>query len=174
MKVFVPIIAVSALLASTVTGWSETVTGSLQVKITIAKECKITSSNTTLTFDGNKASVAGNIDNETAEKGGIEVQCTKDTPYTIALSSGQNFDNAAASRRMKSTEGKFVAYALYSDAKREQSWGATDSDVVGKKSSEVTGNGGKQSYPVYGRVIVPTGGLAAGNYADTVTVTLGF
>ncbi|PWV86619.1 Csu type fimbrial protein [Phyllobacterium myrsinacearum] len=171
MKIFVPVLAMSALLASTVAGWSAPATGTLQVKLTIAKECKVVSSNAILTFDSTKVSAAGNIEDDTGKNGAIEVQCTRDTTYKIALGEGENYENG--SRRMKTADGKnFVAYVLYSDSKRERPWGSVDKALG--VNDPLTGTNARQSYPVYGRVFMPKAGIAAGDYADTVTVTVEF
>lgn len=177
MKVFVPIIAVSALLASTVSGWSaetppapKTTTGTLTVKITINKECKVNpGGEATLDFGSYGVVVANDID----QKSSISVQCTKNTPYSIGLNAGVNAstEGDVATRRMKGTGANdYVGYQLYSDEGRQTVWGNTEKkDVVASK----TGDGTAQSYQVYGRV-PKSAPIAAGTYTDTVTVTVTF
>lgn len=176
MKVFVPIIAASALLASTVSGWSaetptisKTTTGTLTVKITINKECKVNpGGEATLDF-GSYGVVTNDID----QKSSINVQCTKDTPYSIGLNAGDNPSSSGdvATRRMKGTTANtFVGYQLYADEGRQTVWGNTDKkDVVASK----IGDGTVQAYQVYGRV-PKSASIVAGTYTDTVTVTVTF
>lgn len=173
MKVFVPIIAVSALLASTVSGWSaesRTATGSLKVTITINTECKVNpDGGTTLDFG-----TYGVVDKDIDQKGSISVQCTKDTPYSIGLNAGANPSTAndVNTRRMKGPGANdYVGYQLYSDDGRKTVWGnAEKKDTVGSK----IGDGTAQPYQVHGRVSKSAAVVAAGTYTDTVTVTVTF
>ncbi len=171
MKVFVPIIAVSALLASTVSGWSAgSTTGNLTVKITISQECKVNpDGEATLNF-GTPAILNQDADNA----GTIKVMCTNNTPYSIGLNAGANPSNLGdvATRRMKGPGANdYVGYQLYADEGRKTVWGNTDKkDTVTSK----IGDGTVQSYQVYGRVPKLAAVVATGAYSDTVTVTVTF
>lgn len=203
MKVFIPVIAASALLASTVSGWSGSASGNLQVKITIKPECKLTAtSDTTLDF-GSHSLVTDNVTRDAT----IKVLCTKGTDYSIALGNGENGANAMG-RKMKrvgSGAGKedYIPYQLYMDEARELVWGntpASKSSDPNKSMAEMkdiytltnagdcvkaTGTGFEQPFTAYGRVGVPkasqtpvtaalTPAAPAGEYTDTVTVTVAF
>ncbi|MBQ9349721.1 spore coat U domain-containing protein [Phyllobacterium sp.] len=177
MKVFVPIIAISALLTSTVAGWSaetppksRTATGTLQVKLTINEECKVNpDGEATLNF-GTPAILAQDADSV----GTIKVLCTKGTTYSIGLNAGNNPSNPGdvATRRMKGTgANNYVGYQLYSDEGRKNVWGNTkEKDTVDSKIADGT----EQPYSVYGRVSKLTTGVATGEYTDAVTVTVSF
>lgn len=186
MKVFVPIIAVSALLASTVSGWSAgSVTNALEVTITIGQQCKVNpNGNASLDFgfyESLTSASASDIDKATVKEGigSIQVQCTKDTPYTIALDAGQhpntsgNVDTRTMVYGANLKNG--VGYNLYSDAARTQVWGnsqpsnGTSGNVVAGKA-----DGSLQSYQVFGRIKKPTDSITPGIYKDTVTVSVAF
>ncbi|HEY1076192.1 MAG TPA: spore coat protein U domain-containing protein [Fontimonas sp.] len=95
----------------------------------------------------------------------VSPQCTQTTPYQIGLDNGQNA--LGGTRRMRSPAGHFVSYELYRDNAHTLRWGNTlNSDTVNQ-----TGSGTPQSTTVYGRVPAQTS-APAGNYADTVTVTI--
>lgn len=177
MKVFVPVIAASALLASTVSGWSaetppksRTVTGSLQVKITISQECKVNpDGDATLNFGTPTI-----LSQDAYSVGTIKVLCTKDTTYNIGLNAGNNPSTPGdvATRRMKHTgNNDYVGYQLYSDEGRKNVWGTTEKkDTVDSKIADGTA----QPYSVYGRVPKLATAVATGEYTDTVTVTVTF
>ncbi len=144
--------------------YAATDTGNFDVTITITSTCDIdTASNADVAF-GNQASTASNIQISTAS---INVTCTQDTPYTIALNSGTNAD--ATSRRMigQTVNTDFVPYELYSDA-YSTLWG--DGTTFGAVSGGHTGNGSSQSHTIYGQV--PSANAPAQDYQDTVTATI--
>ncbi len=95
----------------------------------------------------------------------VSPQCTNTTPYQIGLNNGQNALGNV--RRMRSPAGNFVSYELYRNNGRTLRWGnAVNSDTVNQ-----TGSGSPQSTTMYGRVPAQTS-APAGNYSDTVTVTI--
>ena len=69
-------------------------------------------------------------------------------------------------RRLKSTLGStFVSYDLYTDSTRGTSWPSVG--VTG------TGTGSDQAMTIYGRV-PSQAAVAAGDYKDTLTVTVNY
>ena len=183
MKVFIPVIAASTLLASTVSGWSaEPATGTLEVTITIGEQCKVNpGGNASLDF-GKYGSLDRDIDKATVKEGigSIQVQCTKDIPYTIALDAGKHsiFGDNVNDRHMLlvSTDnpGEEIKYNLFSDEAHTRVWGNTPSsngnsgDVVSAKAT-----GDVQSHQVFGRV-EGRSNLMPGVYKDTVTASVSF
>lgn len=98
----------------------------------------------------------------------VTVTCTSATGYTIALSSGSNY--SGTTRRMKSSSGQFIGYALYHDAAFTSAWG--DGTTAGTTASG-TGTGAAQSFTVHGRA--PAGPLPTpGSYSDAVVVTVSY
>ena len=143
-----------------------------QVKITITESCDIKSiAATDVDFLSHaRSSATSSLD----AAGNLSVNCTKDTPYAIALDMGQNSTAAVASsanRRMVLT-GNYVPYGLYRDAGRTQLWG----NVAGAGGDTLTGTGtaGAQNIPVYGRVLAGAINVPAGTYVDTVKATISY
>ncbi|ONK21253.1 hypothetical protein BLX87_22830, partial [Bacillus sp. VT-16-64] len=119
MKVFIPILAASALLASTVSGWSEVLNSNLLVKIVIGEACKVNPGGKSELHFGSHGDVTGNT---TGGKGIIQVKCSKGTKFSIALDDGKNLD-ASGVRNMKNGAGETISYQLYSDSENKTPWG---------------------------------------------------
>lgn len=171
MKVFVPIFAASALIASTVSGWpAGSAQGNLIVKITISPECKVNPNGDAILDFGTPGILTKDADG----KGSISVQCTKGTTYSIGLNAGTHPSTAddVATRRMKGPGANdYIGYQLYSDEGRQTVWGSTSKkDTVDSKIADGTA----QPYSVYGRVSKLATGVATGEYKDAVTVTVSF
>lgn len=110
---------------------------------------------------GTQGLLTANIDTTAA----ISPQCTNTTPYQIGL--GDGLHAIGTTRRMQSSGGQYVIYELYRDAARSQRWGNTQNvdTVMGAGSGEV------QEVTIYSRVS-PQSTPPAGDYSDTVTVTI--
>lgn len=105
--------------------------------------------------------------------GGVSVQCSKSTAYTVYLGDG-NQRIAGGNRRMKNGTA-LLAYQLYKNAARTQVWDATGGTGATGGSGGVngTGSGTSQNLTVYARI--PAGTSVPGTpgaYADTVVVTV--
>ena len=143
-----------------------------QVRITITESCDIkTIAATDVDFLSHvRASATSSID----AAGNLSVNCSKDTPYAIALDMGQNSSGSVASasnRRMVLT-GNYVAYGLYRDASRTQLWGNVSG--VGGDTLTGTGTAAAQNIPVYGRVLPSAINVPTGTYVDTVKATISY
>jgi spore coat protein U-like protein len=141
--------------------WAGTSTGNFKVTLTIQSECKLNST-TDIAFG-----TSGVIQAALTATGTLGVQCTNTTPYNIGLSAGAGAGATVTSRIMTSGTGSTIGYSLYRDAAFAQAWGST----VASNTMAATGNGAVQTYTVYGRV-PPQTTPAAGNYSDTVQVTV--
>lgn len=95
----------------------------------------------------------------------IQLQCPTGTSWKVGLNDG--IHAIGDTRRMAGPGGAHIVYELYRDGARSQRWGNTP-DVDTRSGS---GTGGIESLTVYGRVPLQSG-VAAGQYADTITVTL--
>lgn len=135
-------------------------TDSFDVRITIAAECEVVSTQP-LDF-GTEGVLSGNVDNQTA----LEVTCTDTTPYNIGLNEGLGAAATTTVRQMTAA-GETVDYALFQDTGRSVNWG----DTVGTDTLAATGTGAVQEHVVYGRVPAQDT-PAPGTYTDTVTVTV--
>lgn len=132
----------------------------LNARANLVSECMVNA--TTLDFGIQPSNFSGPI-NATSE---INTHCTNGTAYQITLSDGLHANGSI--RRMKSESGNYINYELYNEPSKSQRWGHSlnTSETIQKVS-----NGAPQSSLVYGEVL-PTTGLVASTYKDTVTVTI--
>lgn len=138
-----------------------TATTQFQVTLTLQAECKLTSASD-LAFG-----TSGVIQTALTATSAIGVQCTNTTPYNVGLSAGSGSGASTTTRKMTSGAGATVNYQLFRDTSRTQNWGNT----VNTDTMAGTGNGAVQTLTVYGLVPAQTT-PAAGNYTDTVQVTV--
>jgi len=118
MKIVIPILAMSAMIASNGVGWSaETATGSLGVKLEFARECKIDPGAKGLLLDfGRHLTLANVAEKENIEAEAIfEVQCTLGVAYNIYIDSGKNtpVSGVSAERKMSNGKDAFIDYGIY-------------------------------------------------------------
>ncbi len=104
----------------------------------------------------------------------INVNCTKGSPYTVALDYGIH-GGTAANRIMQDAGTDTLNYNLYVDSGYTKVWNSTC--VAGNNCDSGTGAGpgvaNQQTYTVYGQL--PAGQNApVGSYSDTITVTVNF
>lgn len=148
-----------------------TTTGTLTVKATVAKGCSVntdasgTVANAVLDF-GTITSLTANVDGDTTTSSGtsIKVLCNNGTAYTVAFGAGNNVLSGV--RRMAGGSSEFIPYNLYLASTRAAAL------AVDGTTASITGNGTPQTLDVYGRI--PAGSVlpTAGNYTDTVTLTV--
>lgn len=110
----------------------------------------------------------------THANGSVTVNCTLDTPYTIALNDGLHY-TANGFRAIYDNSGNGIPYVLYSDASLSSQWG--DSGVTNPYPTiPDTGTGTDQEHIVYGALLAANSfGINIdnpGTYSDTVTVTV--
>lgn len=99
-----------------------------------------------------------------ATSSAIEITCNNALAYSVAIDDGQNAN--AGQRRVQRDGIDFVSYDLYQDSARSIRWGA------GAEAQAFTGNGTAQPVTIYGRVLSGQTTPAAGNYTDTVRMTI--
>lgn len=194
MKIVIPIIALSALIASGVSAWSGSPsTNNLQIKMKIDEACTVNSGGDAVLDFGEHGLVTGDIDAQTpSEDGGsIHVLCTAGIYFSIYLDAGRSpiEPGNIMERRMTNGKGDYIRYQLYLTPSRSQyfdNWGAPplpQSGSVGWGAVNL-GKGltdqfshsdaGAQPIPVYGRIQKSDIPFAPGIYSDTVTVTVTF
>ncbi len=133
-----------------------TTSSTLEVTFTVRPACNVTVA--PLAF----AATAGS----TAEaQAPIEVACTTNADVQVLLDSGAHA--AGNQRRMTADTGQSVPYAIYSDAARTQGWDA--GPVVGPVAPDQA-----LQLVAYGRVEAEHSAVDAGEYRDSVTVTVIF
>lgn len=148
-----------------------TTAGTLTVKATVVKGCSVntdpsgTVANAVLDF-GTITSLTANVDGDTTTTSGtsIKVLCNNGTDYTVAFGAGNNGQGGV--RRMAGGSSEFIPYNLYLASTRAAAL------AVDGTTASITGNGTPQTLDVYGRI--PAGSVlpTAGNYTDTVTLTV--
>ncbi len=131
------------------------------VSASVQPSCTLTGAGD-LGFGSAPSNFSGNIDVSST----IAMNCVYRTSWQVGLDNGQHA--AGTTRRMIQGTGA-VVYELYRDSGRSLRWGGT----LNTDTASGTGTGSAQSLTVYGRV-QPQSGLAAGSYADKVTVTVTF
>jgi len=151
-------IVAAAAIAST-PALAGTATGTVQVSLNVSSACSVTAQ--PLDF-GTTNSFAANIDTSSA----TTVKCTPTAPYTVYVSYGANAGATTQRKLLSTTTTATVNYDLYSDASRTAAW-TPSSGVTG------VGDGTEKATTIYGRIPVQTA-VAAGDYKDTVTVTVNY
>lgn len=109
----------------------------------------------------------GQTDNLLQEKTSsttISLTCPTNTSWKVSLDNGLNYDGTSK-RMRKGTD--YISYALYQNANFSQIW---DANSV----SQNVGNNGTQYIKIYGKVPVQNKTVPAGDYVDTITVTLSY
>lgn len=102
---------------------------------------------------------------DTTADANLRFFCTKDSQFSVSLGSGNNF--AAGSRNLKSSTNNTLSYTLKNAA--DENWG----EGVDKKSFTANGLLTPKDLKVYGK-IAQGQDKPAGNYSDTVTVTVSY
>lgn len=137
-------------------------TNTLPVKVTVFTGCSLVTR--PLTFDASVV-IGNNLIDATAT---VTVKCTPNTDYFIDIDKGL-YANGVNRRMFSALSNTFVAYDVYRDSPRSNVWGTGQlKNVTGN-----SGNGAPLEITIYGRV-PNTGKIQAGDYKDTLVVTLNF
>lgn len=140
---------------------AQTVTTQFNVTATVLNNCAVSASD--LAF-GNYSASSGTPVTATTT---LSVTCTASLSYSIALDGGTTTGLVAA-RAMKDANSNQLNYGLYTSGAYTTMWG----DGTGATQTVPgTGTGAVQSVTVYGRIPAAQY-VAAGSYADRVTVTV--
>lgn len=156
-------LVLAALLALPAIGMAQTSTNNLTVSAVVQAACSVDAAALNFgTYDPNAV-----LDQNTT----ITVRCTQGASFWVGLGAGLN---AAATRRM--TDGtSFLNYELYRSAADRTAGTVWDNLDPGVGSHVAAGVAGYQPYSVdlYGR-IPASQWVPAGNYSDTVVMTVNF
>ena len=145
------VLGFSSLL--TVAHAADTASTKFEVKLTVNESCKFTAFQ-----DVEFTSIDRSTKSASNAKGQLNITCTLNTPYTIALVGNGKMSNTNSASNSK------VPYILYQDSARTKAWDA--SNLLSK-----SGNGKDQAIPVYAKLAGDTN-VEAGNYVDTVVATV--
>lgn len=146
-----------------------TTTTTFTVSTTVVNACTINSAGNLAFPNYDPASATATTGTST-----ININCTKNDAYTMALDYGIH-GGSAANRVMQDAGTDTLNYNLYTDAAMTLVWNS--SCGVGNNCDSGTGAGpgagNAQAYTVYGKIAAGQN-VAAGSYSDTITVTVTF
>lgn len=134
-------------------------------QLIITPGCTIVANN--LNF-GTASGLAANLDASST----LQVTCTLNGAYTVALNGGTITGNVSDRRMQKGAGPDQIGYQLYRDSGRTLVWGETPSRG-GANVVAGTGDGLAQTLTVFGRVPAQAA-KPPGAYLDTVTATITF
>jgi spore coat protein U-like protein len=166
MQKFIKAAVFSGVLATVGAANAATTTTTFAVTATVATNCLVSA--TPLVFG---TYLQGNGDHD--QQSTISVRCSNGTPFNVGLNPGATGGATVTTRRMVNGANQ-LAYQLFSDTTRTTNWGQT----IGTDTKTGTGAGfavaNAVALNVYGRVpdTVANQSVPAGNYTDTVTVTV--
>jgi spore coat protein U-like protein len=146
-------------------------TGSFNVTANVANSCRITATPDLAfgAYDPADTHFTAALDGQSS----ISVRCTKGTAATVALGQGGSpaaGSTCAAPLRQMAAGTERLRYDLYRDTARTQAWGC---DAASSQGFTAASSNTATTLQTYGRI--PAGqDVAAGSYADTVTVTVTF
>ena len=165
MRRVLTIAAAAAVLVGGTAVRAATTTTTFQVSATVLKTCAVSAG--PLAF-GNYTPGTGNVPGTTT----INVNCTKNTAYTVALDKGTTAGGTIAQRLMAGG-GNTLQYNLYTTAAYTTVFGDGTS---GSATQAGTGNGVNvaNATTVFGQLPdnATNQGAVPGAYTDTITVTV--
>ncbi|WBO23011.1 Csu type fimbrial protein [Sphingomonas abietis] len=148
--------------------------GTIGVSLTVTAACAVNAATSVAATIGQLGSISfasqpgifSNTDAAMVATGGgsgISVLCSPGLTPTFTVGAGANDDSTF---HYLASNGSKVAYHLYSDA------GRTSEITIGQVLNLGTATSTAFNVPIYGRVSSNGAALPAGNYTDTVQVTL--
>lgn len=152
MKTLIRSAAALTLLALSAAAGAQTATTTFQVTANVANACSVTA--TDLAFGAYDPFSATPKDGSST----INVTCTNGAAYGVSINGG------ATGRSMAGPLGSTLTYGLYSDNGRTTAFNL----------AAQSGTGSVIGHTVYGRIAAGQTTARAGNYAETVTVTVSY
>lgn len=152
-KVIVSAIVVLTTLTTAAHAETGPKTQNFQVKITVNESCNFTSAK-----DIDFAEIDRSTSSIKTASGQLNITCTLNTPYKIALAGKGEMSSQTIGSNSK------IAYKLYQDATNITEW--DEKNLLSK-----TGDGNNQIISVFAKLSGNTN-VEAGTYADTVVATV--
>ncbi len=155
MKRLIVIVMTFALILTAGSAMALTDTSPLTVNATVVGNCRITGTGTIsfTNYDPTDSS-PNNAD------GSVTVRCTNGVSYTIYIGTDRTMNSGST--------GDSLPYELYSDAARSSVWGSTLAAGEGYASI----SNAESTKTIYGQIAAYEDVQAAGDYTDTVTITV--
>lgn len=145
------------------TAWATDATTTMGVSATVLNACLVSATNMAFGTYDPTSSVP------TDATSSISVTCTPGTLFNVGLNAGTTGGATVTTRQMLKGASP-LSYSLYSNAGRSTNWGNTSgTDTVAQTATGIL----PMSFTVYGRIPAQQS-VAAGNYTDTVTVTVSY
>ncbi|EMU5279566.1 Csu type fimbrial protein [Yersinia enterocolitica] len=174
---FMTVLLFSLLGLPVTSSYGETLNRAFTVNATILPGCILGSGNTdsssfgALNF-GNVSSLSTAINIVSSQNAGsIIIQCSGTPSITLALNSGANTTgNIATGRRLlNSATGEYLFYQVFQDSARSVIWGNGSN---GGTAQVITANSTLQQIVLYAQLFASSSFPTAGNYTDTLLVTV--
>jgi spore coat protein U-like protein len=136
-------------------------TNNLSVTADVAATCSVEAA--TMAF-GTYDTLTGSAATQSTD---LAFTCSNGTTYSVALGNGASYDATGTTRRLQHSGGgvsaaDYLTYKIYEDSEM-----ATAFDGLSASST-----GAQQTVTVYGRIDAGQTTAKAGNYADTVVITV--
>ncbi len=126
------------------------------VQLTVTEHCEIQSTQTqSIDFGSIQRST-----NHVTSSGSLNVSCSKNTPYSIALNSDKTLKNTQDNSIQ-------VPYQLYQDAGFKTVWGSSSQENFAS-----TGTGTDQNFKIWAKINEGATNVPAGVYNDIVVATI--
>ncbi|SMO43490.1 Csu type fimbrial protein [Paracoccus laeviglucosivorans] len=138
---------------------NRTASFSFNVQALVSANCRVVA-------DDLNFGTTGFLDQAVNGASAMRVTCTSGSSYQVGIGYGLHGTNVN-DRHMQSLTGRRIAYQLYRNSGRSQTWGLLADGLT----AAGTGTGATQNYTIFGRVPAQTT-PPPGTYADTVVVTV--
>jgi spore coat protein U-like protein len=158
-------LATSVALAASGGGIAGTDTGTITVQAQITNSCTIGDATLDAAAYNPLTDAADDFDFETT----VALTCTNGATADIGLNAGGGAGATVAARKM-TAGGHTLTYTIYQDDQHSVLWGNT----IGTNTLQVTGTGSNDPQTLYGRIPSGQANAFAGNYTDSVTITVTF
>ena len=152
-----------------ITNWGTGRDATVPIKLIVKEDCRINAYN----VDLGSAALVSKFD---TASGMVQIICSAQTPYSVGLSDGQNFDTT---RRLKhQSKNNYIAYDIYKNfspqrwgSEGAERWNSTDASIYPGVHDGTT----RQTYSFTTKIIEPSTTIAPeGVYTDTLQVEVRF
>lgn len=126
------------------------------VQLTVTERCEIQSTQSQSIDFGSIQRSTNNV----SSSGSLNVSCSQNTPYSIALHSDKTLKNTQDSSIQ-------VPYQIYQEAGFKTVWGSSSQENFAS-----TGTGADQNFKIWAKINEGATNIPAGVYIDTVIATI--
>lgn len=127
-----------------------------KIQLTVTERCEIQSTQSQSIDFGSIQRSTNNV----SSSGSLNVSCSQNTPYSIALHSDKTLKNTQDSSIQ-------VPYQLYQEAGFKTVWGSSSQENFAS-----TGTGADQNFKIWAKINEGATNIPAGVYIDTVIATI--